>query len=99
MDETFKKEITNMIRFPEEKPAFLSIISMADDYLMVLRDGKYGKNALIDIFDPSGRFIIEKQLDFPIINGLFKGEHFYTKFEDELGNQFIKCYSLKLIRN
>lgn len=99
MDESFKKEIVDMIRFPDEKPAFLSIIPMNDGYLMVLRDGKYGKKALIDIFEPSGRFIIEKKLDFPIIDGLCKGEHFYTKFEDELGNQYIKCYAYKLVNN
>lgn len=98
MDESFKKEIIDMIRFPDKKPAFISFIPMRDDFLIVLRQGEYGRNALIDIFDPSGRFIIEKQLDFPIIDGLCRGDCFYTKCEDELGNQFIKCYKFKLIR-
>jgi len=68
---------------------------MDEDYLLVVRDGDYGENALIDIFDPSGRFIIEKVLPFPIKNGICKGGRLYTIHEDEMGHQFVKCYAYR----
>lgn len=78
MGEVLQNKIKRLIEFPAEKPAFLSIIPMDKDYLMVLRDGFYRQNALIDIFDPEGRFIIEKKLPFPIKSGICKGERLYT---------------------
>ena len=86
-----------MVAFPEKKPAFLSLIPMDGDYLMVVRDGHYGQNALVDIFDPSGRFIIEKELSFSIDKGICRGSRLYTIDKDEEGNPYIKCYSYRLI--
>ncbi len=97
MDDSLKSKIKSQIEFPDEKPALASLIPMDDKYLMVVRDGSYGQNALIDIFDPSGGFIIEKKLPFVIKGGICKDHRFYTIHEDEDGNQFIKCYSYKLL--
>ncbi len=96
MEKALQTKIKSLIKFPDEKPAFLSLIPMDEDFLMVVRDGNYGQNALIDIFDPSGRFIIEKMLPFPIKNGICGGNRFYTIHEDEDDHQFIKCYTYKL---
>jgi len=97
MDEALKNKIKSLIKFPEKKAAFLSLIPMDNKYLMVVRDGSYGQNALIDIFDPSGGLIIEKKLSFAIKGGICKDHRFYTIHEDEDGNQFIKCFSYKLL--
>lgn len=66
MDESFRNQIKEGIKFPETMPAFLSFIPMDSSCLMVVRSGDYGQNALIDIFDPSGRFIIGKKLSFSL---------------------------------
>lgn len=97
MDESMRNRIKNMVAFPEKKPAFLSLIPMDGGYLMVVRNGHYGQNALIDIFDPSGRFIIEKELSFSIDQGICRGSRLYTVDKDEDGNLYIKCYSYRLI--
>ncbi len=97
MDEALRNKIKSLIKFPEKKAAFLALIPMDDKYLMVVRDGSYGQNALIDIFDPSGGLIIEKKLPFAIRGGICKGHRFYTIHEDEDGNQFMKCFSYKLL--
>jgi hypothetical protein len=97
MDDALKNKIKSQIEFPDKKPALVSLIPMDDKYLMVVRDGSYGQNALIDIFDPSGGFIIEKKLPFAIKRGICKGQRLYTIHEDEDGNQFIKCFSYKLL--
>jgi hypothetical protein len=96
MDEALKNKIKSLIQFRDKKPAFLSLIPMDDRYLMVVRDGNYGQNALIDIFDPSGGLVIEKKMPFAIKGGICKGHRFYTIYEDEDGNQFIRCYSYRL---
>jgi len=83
----------------EENQAFLEIIPMDNDFIMVLRDGKLGQNALINIFDSQGRFIIEKDLPFPIRNGLSKGAKLYTIFEDKDGYKFVKRYGLRFIND
>ncbi|MFZ2053000.1 MAG: 6-bladed beta-propeller [Candidatus Aminicenantales bacterium] len=98
MDEPLRNKIKEMIKFPEKMPAFLSLIPMDDNYLMVVRSGHYGQNALIDIFDSSGRFIIEKELSFNINQGICRGRRLYTIHKDEDGNRYIKCYSYQLIR-
>lgn len=98
MDETFRRKIKNMIKFPENMPAFLSLIPMDENYLMVVRSGYYGQNALIDIFDHSGRFIIEKELSFGINKGICRGEELYTIYKDEEGNRYVKCYSYRFIK-
>ena len=98
MNESLQNKIKSLIEFPEKKPAFLSLITMDKDYLMVVRDGSYGENALIDIFDPSGRFIIEKKLPFPIKGETCKGGMLYTIHEDKDGNQSVKCYSYKFVK-
>lgn len=97
MDEPMRNRIKDMITFPEKKPAFLSLVPMDGGYLMVVRNGYYGQNALIDIFDPSGRFIIEKELSFSIKGGICRGRRLYTIDEDKDGNQCVKCYSYRLI--
>jgi hypothetical protein len=99
MNEKMKKKIKNLIRFAAKKPAFLEIIPMNNDFIMVLRDGKLGQNALINIFDSQGRFIIEKDLPFPIRNGLSKGAKLYTIFEDKDGYQFVKRYGFRFIND
>lgn len=98
MDISFRNSIKSLIEFTEKKPALLSLIPMDDDYLMVVRDGSYGQNAMIDIFDPSGRFIIEKTLTFPIKNGVCKGGKLYTIHEDALDHQCVKCFAYKLAK-
>lgn len=97
MGEALQNKIKSLIEFPAEKPAFLSMIPMDKDFLMVVRDGSSRQNALIDIFDPGGRFIIEKKLPFPIKYGISKGDRLYTIHEDEDGNPFVECFSYKLI--
>jgi hypothetical protein len=96
LDNSFRNRIKSLIRFPKKKAAFLSFIPMDAGYLMVLRDGGHGQNALVDIFDPSGRFIVEKRLDFPIQSGIFRGGQFYTIFTDADGFPYVKCYHYKL---
>lgn len=54
MNEKMKQKIKNLIRFAATKPAFLEIIPMDNDFIMVLRDGEFGHNALINIFDSQG---------------------------------------------
>lgn len=98
MEKTLQNKIKNLIKFPDEKPAFLSLIPMEGDYLMVVRDGSYGLNALIDIFDSTGRFIIEKRLPFPIKNGICRHKRLHTIHEDGDGNQFVKCYTYNLVK-
>jgi hypothetical protein len=95
MEKNLQEKIKRMIEFPETKPAFLSLIPMDDNYLLVVREGEYRQDALIDIFDPEGRFIIEKRLAFNIRNGICKGGRLYTIYEDDDGYQFIKCFSLR----
>jgi hypothetical protein len=96
MSDRMKKMITSQIKFPDKKPAFLEIIPMDGNFLMVLRDGRFNRNALVDIFDPQGRFIIEKKLPFPIKAGVSRAGKLYTLFEDANGNQFVKRYGYKL---
>ena len=96
LDNNFRNKIKGLIRFPKKKAAFLSFIPMDEGYLMVLRDGSYGQNALVDIFDPSGRFIIEQRLDFPVQGGIYRGGQFYTIFTDSDGFPFVKCYRYSL---
>ncbi len=97
MDDPMRNRIKDMIVFPEKKPAFLSLIPMDSGYLMVVRDGYYGQNALIDIFDPSGRFIIEKRLSFSLEDGICRGQRLYTIDTDEDGSKYVKCYTYRLI--
>ena len=97
MDKTFQNRIKSLIEFPEKKPAFLSIIPMDKGYLMVVRDGSLGRKALVNIFNPSGRFIIEKQLDFSLKAGICRKDRLYSLWEDEDGNQVIKCYAYKFV--
>ncbi len=97
MSGQMKNKIKSQIRFPDKKPAFLEIIPMDGNFLMVLRDGRHSRNALVDIFDPQGRFVIEKKLAFPIRAGISHGGKLYTLFEDENGNQLVKRYAYKLI--
>lgn len=99
MSEKMKKKIKNLIRFAATKPAFLEIIPMDNGSIMVLRDGKFRHNALINIFDSQGRFIIEKELPIPIQNGLSRGDKLYTIFEDKDGYQFVKRYRLRFIND
>jgi hypothetical protein len=87
-----QEKIKGLIRFPEKKPAFLKITPLDDDFLMIVRDCPPLGNALIDIFNPSGRFIIEKKVSFGIKEGIARRGRFYTLREDEDGNQTIKCY-------
>jgi hypothetical protein len=98
MNKALQNKIKRLITFPDKKPAFLSLIPMDEDYLMVVRDGNYRQNALINVFDPSGRFIIEKTLLFPIKNGICEGDRFYSLHEDEVGNRFVKCYAYKFVK-
>lgn len=95
MDKNLQNKIKSMIKFPDRKPALLSLIPMDNDNLMVVREGNYRQNALIDIFDSSGRFIIEKRLSFCIKNGICKNGRLYTIYEDDDGNKYIKCYGYK----
>jgi len=97
MDESMQNRIKDIVEFPEKKPAFLSLIPMDDGYLVVVRNGYYGQNALIDIFDPSGRFIIEKELPFSINGGICRGQRLYTIDKDEDGNKYVKCFAYRLI--
>jgi hypothetical protein len=97
MDKTLQNKIKSMIQFPDRKPALLSLIPMDNDYLMVVREGNYRQNALIDIFDSTGRFIIEKKLPFCIKDGICKGGRLYTIYEDDDGNQYVKCYRYAFI--
>jgi hypothetical protein len=97
MEKNLQKKIKSMIKFPDRKPAFLSLIPMDNANLMVVREGNYRQNALIDIFDSSGRFIIEKKLPFNIKNGICKSGRLYTIYEDDDGNQYVKCYSYRFI--
>jgi len=96
MSDRMKKMITDQIRFPDIKPAFLEIIPMDGNFLMVLRDGRFNRNALVDIFDPQGRLIIEKKLSFSIKAGLCRGGKLYTLSEDADGNPLVKRYAYKL---
>ena len=98
MGEALQNKIKSQIEFPKEKPAFLSMIPMDKDFLMVVRDGSSRQKALIDIFDPEGRFIIEKKLPFPIKNGICKDGRLFTIYEDTDGNPFVMCYSYRLLR-
>jgi len=93
MSKQMQNKIKSLIQFPNKKPAFMSIIPMDNEFVMVVRDGNYGLNSLIDIFDSSGRFIIEKKLDFQMKEGLCRGNKLYTLDEDEDGNQFVKRYN------
>jgi hypothetical protein len=95
MSETMRKKIKALIRFVKTKPAFLEIIPMDEDFVMVLREGQFGRNALIDIFDPQGRFIIEKRLLFPLKKGLCRDGKLYSLFEDDRGYQFVKRYDYR----
>ena len=97
MSESYRKKIKNLIRFPEKKPAFFEIVPMDNDYFLVLRDGVFGQNAIIDIFDREGRFIIEKELSFPIQNGRSRRNKLYTIYEDENGYQYVKRYGMRFI--
>lgn len=98
MNEKMKKKIKDLIRFEATKPAFLEIIPMDNDFIMVLRDGTLGQNALVNIFDSQGRFIIEKDLPFPLQNGLSKGKKLYTIFEDKDGYKFVKRYCFQFTK-
>ena len=98
MNNALQNKIKSLIKFPDKKPAFLSLIPMDNENLMVVRDGHYHQNALIDIFDPSGRFIIEKALPFPIENGTCKDGKLYTIHEDADGNPFVKCYAYDWVK-
>lgn len=95
MNETMRKKIKDSIRFVKTKPAFLEIIPMDEDFVMVLREGQFGRNALIDIFDPQGRLIIEKRLPFPLKKGFSRDSKLYTLFEDDQGCQFVKRYGYR----
>jgi hypothetical protein len=97
MNEGMKRKIISLIRFPDKKPAFLEILPMDNDFLLVLRDGRYGQEALVDIYDSEGRFIIEKELSFPIKDGLMRRDKLYTIFEDEDGFQFVKRYRFRFV--
>jgi hypothetical protein len=98
MEKALQNKIKSLIEFPKEKPAFLSLIPMDEDYLMVVRDGSYRQNALIDIFDPSGRLIMEKKLNLCIKGGICKDNKLYTIYEDDDGNQYVKCFRYKLLK-
>lgn len=98
MSKQMQNKIKSLIKFPSKKPAFLSIIPMDKDFVMVVRDGNYGLDSLIDIFDSSGRFIIEKKLGFNIKEGICRGDKLYSLHEDEVGNQFVKRYSYKFLK-
>lgn len=95
MDKNLQNKIKSMIKFPDRKPALLSLIPMDNDNLMVVREGNYRQNALIDIFDSSGRFIFEKRLSFFIKKGICKDGRLYTIYEDDDENQYIKCYGYR----
>jgi hypothetical protein len=97
MNEGMKRKIISLIRFPDKKPAFLEIIPMDNDFLLVLRDGRFGQEALVDIYDSEGRFIIEKELSFPIKDGLMRRDKLYTIFEDEDGFQFVKRHRFRFV--
>jgi hypothetical protein len=92
MNEPMKKKISDLIRFVDKKPAFLEIIPMDSHFLMVLRDGLFRRNALVDIFDAQGRFILEKRLSFPIKHGTCRDGKLYSLFEDDQGYQYVKRY-------
>ncbi|UCC40200.1 MAG: hypothetical protein JSV96_01720 [Candidatus Aminicenantes bacterium] len=98
MSKQFQNKIKSLIRFPDKKPAFLSIIPMDSDYMMVVRDRSFKRDSLIDIFDSSGRFIIEKKLNFNIKSGLCRKGKLYTIHEDEDGNQYVKRFRYALSR-
>ena len=70
---------------------------MENNYLMVIRDGRFRQNALIDIFNPQGRFIIEKRLTFFLKDSLCSRGKFYSIYEDDEGYVGIKLYSYKLL--
>lgn len=95
MSGPMKKKILDLIRFGEKKPAFLEIIPMDDNFLMVLREGQFNQKALVDIFDPQGRFIIEKRLPFPLKDAICRDGKLYSLFEDDQGYQFVKRYDYK----
>jgi hypothetical protein len=97
MSKQLQNKIKSLIRFPDKKPAFLSIMPMDKDYLMIVRDRSFEKDSLIDIFAPSGRFIIEKKLRFKIKSGLCRGGKLYLIHEDDDGNQYVKRFSYALI--
>jgi len=63
---------------------------------MVIRDGRFKQNSLIDIFDPQGRFIIEKRLTFSLKDSLCSRGKIYSIYEDEEGCLLIKDYSYRL---
>ncbi len=92
MSKQMQNKIKSLIQFPNKKPAFVDILPMDNDFVMVVRDGKYGQDSLIDIFDSSGRFIIEKNLNFHVKEGLCRRDKLYTQYEDEEGNKFVKRY-------
>jgi hypothetical protein len=95
----FQNKIKSLIRFPKKKPAFLSIIPMDNDYLMIIRDRWFNQNSLVNIFDPQGRLIIEKRLPFSIKNGLCKGNKLYSIHEDEEGYISLKRYKYELLKD
>ena len=92
MDKGLKNKIMSLIKFPEKKPAFIEIVPMENNYLMVIRDGWFRHNSLIDIFDPQGRFIIEKRLPFCLKDSLCSQAKLYSIYEDEEGYLLIKGY-------
>jgi hypothetical protein len=95
MSGPMKKKILDSIKFVEKKPAFLEIIPMDDNFLMVLREGQFNQKALVDIFDPQGRFIIEKRLPFPLKEAICREGKLYSLFEDNQGYQFVRRYDYK----
>jgi hypothetical protein len=94
--EPLVKEYLGLLRFPEHKPFFLSLVPMDDGGLAVVVDREGSTAVRLDLFDREGAFLGRVRAAISPLNLMFKNGKAYALHEDEDGFLSIKRYGYRM---
>jgi hypothetical protein len=90
--QALKGKIIDAVRFPDNKPAYVSFALMENGWLAVVVDSPQKDVALFDLFDEKGRYTAQFEAAIPSEGLFFKNGKAYAVQTTEEGYKFIKRY-------
>ncbi len=91
--EASKKKALQLIRFPKAKPAFKEFTVDDGGRLFVIADVQGSSAAILDVFDPNGRWIMHFRAEIPVEGLRIKKKKAYAVATEE-GYRFIKRFTI-----
>ena len=94
--EAAKKKALQWIRFPKVKPAYKEFIVDDSGRLFVIADEQGNSAAILDVFNPDGRWVMHFRADIPVEGLRIKNQKAYAVAIDE-DYRFIKRFTIEEI--